>query len=166
MRGAGCLRDDDDVVLREEPGERGLRRRHAVALREFQQSAVLQQPRLLDRRIGHDGSAASPAPRQQIPLDATPRHVVQHLIRRDIGTAIEGHQFIQISDIEIQANEIIRYREVLNGILSKHTGQTIEKIAKDTDRDFFMSAEEAKAYGAVDDVLKHSVQPDALSDKE
>jgi ATP-dependent Clp protease protease subunit len=72
----------------------------------------------------------------------------------------------QISDIEIQANEIIRYREVLNGILSKHTGQTIEKIAKDTDRDFFMSAEEAKAYGAVDDVLKHSVPPESLSDKD
>ena len=72
----------------------------------------------------------------------------------------------QISDIEIQANEIIRYREVLNGILARHTGQSIEKIAKDTDRDFFMSAEESKAYGAVDDVLKHSVQPDALSEKE
>lgn len=72
----------------------------------------------------------------------------------------------QISDIEIQANEIIRYRQVLNEILAKHTGQTIEKIAKDTDRDFFMSAEESKAYGAVDDVLKHAPQQESLSDKD
>jgi ATP-dependent Clp protease protease subunit len=73
----------------------------------------------------------------------------------------------QISDIEIQANEILRYREVLNGILAKHTGQPIEKIAKDTDRDFFMSAEESKAYGVVDDVLKHSPGGlDSLSEKD
>ena len=59
----------------------------------------------------------------------------------------------QISDIEIQANEIIRYREVLNQILANHTGQPIEQIAKDTDRDFFMGAEDAKKYGVVDDIL-------------
>ncbi|WP_425617377.1 ClpP family protease [Anatilimnocola sp. NA78] len=72
----------------------------------------------------------------------------------------------QISDIEIQANEILRYRDVLNGIMSKHTGQAIDKIAKDTDRDFFMSAEEAKAYGLVDDVLKHTVAPEMLADTD
>ncbi len=60
----------------------------------------------------------------------------------------------QISDIEIQAEEILRYREVLNQILASHTNQPIEKIAKDTDRDFFLSAEAAKAYGVVDEVLK------------
>jgi len=60
----------------------------------------------------------------------------------------------QISDIEIQAEEILRYREVLNQILATHSGQAIEKIAKDTDRDFFLGAEAAKAYGVVDDVLK------------
>ena len=60
----------------------------------------------------------------------------------------------QISDIEIQANEILRYREVLNDILAKHTGQPLERIAKDTDRDFFLGAEEAKNYGLVDDVLQ------------
>ena len=60
----------------------------------------------------------------------------------------------QISDIEIQAEEILRYREVLNQILATHTSQPIEKIAKDTDRDFFLGAEAAKAYGLVDDVLK------------
>jgi len=60
----------------------------------------------------------------------------------------------QVSDIEIQAEEILRYREVLNQILATHSGQPIEKIAKDTDRDFFLGAEAAKAYGVVDDVLK------------
>ena len=59
----------------------------------------------------------------------------------------------QVSDIEIQAKEILRYREVLNEIISKHTGQTVQKIAKDTDRDFFLGAEEAKAYGIVDEIL-------------
>lgn len=59
----------------------------------------------------------------------------------------------QISDIEIQTNEILRYREVLNQIIAKHTGQPLERIAKDTDRDFFLGAEEAKAYGLVDQIL-------------
>ncbi len=59
----------------------------------------------------------------------------------------------QISDIEIQANEILRYREVLNQILAKHTGQPLERISKDTDRDFFMGAEDAKKYGVVDDIV-------------
>jgi ATP-dependent Clp protease protease subunit len=59
----------------------------------------------------------------------------------------------QISDIEIQANEILRYRDVLNQILARHTGQPLEQIAKDTDRDFFLGAEEAKKYGLVDDIL-------------
>ena len=59
----------------------------------------------------------------------------------------------QISDIEIHANEILRYREVLNGILANHTGQSIDKIAEDTDRDFFLTAEAAKEYGIVDDIL-------------
>jgi ATP-dependent Clp protease protease subunit len=59
----------------------------------------------------------------------------------------------QVSDVEIQANEILRTREVLNGILANHTGQPIERIATDTDRDFYMNAEEAKQYGVVDDIL-------------
>jgi len=59
----------------------------------------------------------------------------------------------QASDISIQAKEILRLREKLNAILSQHTGQEIEKIAKDTDRDYFMSADEAKEYGLVDDVI-------------
>ncbi len=59
----------------------------------------------------------------------------------------------QASDIQIQANEILRMKESLNGILARHTGQSIEKVAVDTDRDFFMSGEEAKAYGLVDHVV-------------
>ena len=59
----------------------------------------------------------------------------------------------QVSDIEIQAAEMFRYRDVLNEIISRHSGQTVDKIATDTDRDFFLSAEEAKDYGLVDDLL-------------
>lgn len=59
----------------------------------------------------------------------------------------------QVSDIEIQAQEILKTRDVLNEILSKHTGQPIERIAKDTDRDRYLMAGEAKEYGLVDDIL-------------
>jgi ATP-dependent Clp protease protease subunit len=60
----------------------------------------------------------------------------------------------QASDIEIQAREILRVKEILNSILSNHTGQPLERIARDTDRDFFMSADEACAYGIVDKVIE------------
>jgi len=59
----------------------------------------------------------------------------------------------QVSDIEIQADEILRTREVLNEILAKHTGQPMDRIAKDTDRDRYLSAAQAKEYGLVDDIL-------------
>ena len=59
----------------------------------------------------------------------------------------------QISDIEIQANEILKTRDSLNEILAGHTGQTVETIAKDTDRDRYLTAEEAKEYGLVDDIV-------------
>ena len=59
----------------------------------------------------------------------------------------------QATDVEIHAREILRMKETLNNILSFHTGQTLEKIQTDTDRDFFMSGEEAKEYGIVDDVI-------------
>jgi ATP-dependent Clp protease protease subunit len=59
----------------------------------------------------------------------------------------------QVSDIEIQANEIIRTRTALNQILAEHSGKTIEDIAKATDRDYYMTAEEAKSFGIVDDIL-------------
>ena len=57
------------------------------------------------------------------------------------------------SDIHIQAQEILRLKDYLNNLLAKHTGKTVKEVAKDTDRDFFMSAEEAAKYGLVDDVL-------------
>lgn len=58
------------------------------------------------------------------------------------------------TDISIQAKEILRMKDRLNEILAKHTGQKLEKIKGDTDRDFFMSADEAKEYGLVDDVFR------------
>lgn len=61
----------------------------------------------------------------------------------------------QATDIDIHAREILRMREDLNGILAGHTGQKIKKIQKDTERDFFMSAEEATKYGIIDKVLLH-----------
>ncbi|NNC78974.1 MAG: ATP-dependent Clp protease proteolytic subunit [Acidimicrobiales bacterium] len=59
----------------------------------------------------------------------------------------------QVSDIEIAANEINRLKEALEHILAEHTGQTVEKIAADTDRDFVMTAPEAKEYGIIDEVI-------------
>ncbi len=58
------------------------------------------------------------------------------------------------ADISIQAKEILRLKERIEKILSKHTNKALDKIKKDTDRDYFMSAEEAKAYGIVDDVIE------------
>jgi ATP-dependent Clp protease protease subunit len=61
----------------------------------------------------------------------------------------------QAVDIDIQAREILRMREEINKILVKHTHQPLDKIERDTDRDFFMSAEQAKEYGIIDDVIEH-----------
>ncbi len=69
----------------------------------------------------------------------------------------------QVTDIEIQCNEMLRARETLNQILAYHTGQSIEKIAADTDRDFYMTAEQAKEYGVVDEIL---YKPAAVVDEE
>ncbi|MBM4147474.1 MAG: ATP-dependent Clp endopeptidase proteolytic subunit ClpP [Lentisphaerae bacterium] len=60
----------------------------------------------------------------------------------------------QASDISIQAKEILRMRDRINGILASHTGKEVDALAKDTDRDFFMSADEAKGYGLIDEVMK------------
>jgi len=70
----------------------------------------------------------------------------------------------QVSDIEIQADEILKTREVLNVILSQHTGQPLARIAKDTNRDYYMSAVDAKAYGLVDDILTKS--PEGAKDED
>jgi ATP-dependent Clp protease protease subunit len=63
----------------------------------------------------------------------------------------------QASDIEIQAQEILRMKDSLNNILAAHTGQPLKQIKKDTDRDFFMSAKEAKEYGLIDEVVQRNV---------
>ncbi len=60
----------------------------------------------------------------------------------------------QATDIEIHAREVLKIRELLNKLLAKHTGQAEDKIAKDTDRNYFMSAAEAKEYGIIDEVIE------------
>ena len=71
------------------------------------------------------------------------------MIHQVIGTA-EG----QATEIEISARHILRVKDKLNKILAEHTGQPLSKIEKDTDRDFFMDAEEAKKYGIIDEMIK------------
>ena len=71
----------------------------------------------------------------------------------------------QASDISIQAKEILRLRERLNEILALHTGRAVEAIAKDTDRDFFMSAAEARDYGLVDEVVRSRREVEKKSEK-
>lgn len=67
---------------------------------------------------------------------------------------ISGNMFGPASDLQIQAEEMLHVRDNLNEILSLHTGQSMKKITEDTDRDYFMSADEAKTYGIIDRVVK------------
>lgn len=73
----------------------------------------------------------------------------------------------QATDIEIQAKEILRLKEKLNRILVEHTGQTLEVIERDTERDFYMDATEAESYGLIDDVLSpsHEEEPEGEAEK-
>ncbi len=71
----------------------------------------------------------------------------------------------QATDIDIQAKEILKVRDTLNRILSEHTGQPIEKIRQDTERDYFMTAEEAKQYGIIDRVITTREMQDQLTKK-
>lgn len=83
------------------------------------------------------------------------RYALPHsriLIHQPLGGA-QG----QATDIGIQAREILRLREELNEVLSKHTGQPIDKISKDTERDFFMTGEQAKEYGIIDEVIEKRI---------
>ncbi len=82
------------------------------------------------------------------------------LIHQPMG-GIQG----QAVDIEIHAKEIMKMKDQLNKILAKHTGQTIAKIEKDSDRNFWMSAEEAKSYGIVDTVIKTKGEIAAIEKK-
>jgi ATP-dependent Clp protease protease subunit len=65
----------------------------------------------------------------------------------------------QATDVDIHAREILKMRERLNEILAKHTGQSIERIRQDTERDNFMSGEQAKAYGLIDEVIERTHMP-------
>ena len=81
---------------------------------------------------------------------ATPCRTRAMMIHQPLG-GFEG----QATDIEIHAKEILDARDRLNEILAKHTGQPLDKIEHDTERDNFMCAEEAKAYGIIDEVIEH-----------
>jgi ATP-dependent Clp protease protease subunit len=59
----------------------------------------------------------------------------------------------QATDIDIHAREILRLREIMNGLMAKHTGQSLEKVEKDTERDFIMNSAQAKEYGIIDDII-------------
>jgi ATP-dependent Clp protease protease subunit len=83
-------------------------------------------------------------------------------IKPDVSTIVHSRVLLhqphggaqgQAVDIEIQAKEITRYRQLLERLISEHTGQPLEKVAKDTDRDYILTAEEAKAYGVIDEII-------------
>ncbi|MBI92728.1 MAG: hypothetical protein CME05_05880 [Gemmatimonadaceae bacterium] len=65
------------------------------------------------------------------------------------------------TDLDIHAREMLKTREEINRLLASHTGQDIEKLAKDTDRDFYMSPKEAKEYGLIDDIVETTTHPKA-----
>ena len=102
------------------------------------------------------GSAASMGSLLLTAGAAGKRYALPHsriMIHQPLG-GVQG----QASEIEIHAREILRLREELNGVLAYHTGQPIEVIAQDTDRDNFMSAQDAKDYGLIDEVLTRPAQ--------
>jgi len=72
----------------------------------------------------------------------------------------------QATDIDIHAREILKMRDELNEILAKHTGQDIKKIRKDTERDYFMSSEEAKEYGIIDKVISKREMQEQVAKKK
>ena len=102
------------------------------------------------------GSAASMGSLLLTAGAAGKRYALPHsriMIHQPLG-GVQG----QASEIEIHAREILRLREELNGVLAHHTGQPIEVIAQDTDRDNFLSAQDAKSYGLIDEVLIRPAQ--------
>ena len=107
------------------------------------------------------GSCASMAAVLLTAGAAGKRYALPHsnvMIHQPLG-GVQG----QATEIEIHAREILRLREELNGILSRHSGQPIEKIRIDTERDNFMTAEEAKSYGLIDGILHRSIIPSEKS---
>lgn len=84
--------------------------------------------------------------------DKGKRYAMPHA-RIHMHQPLQGGLSGQATDIDIHAREIVHMRDVLNSIIHQHTGQPLERIKRDTDRDFYMSAQEAKEYGIVDEVL-------------
>ncbi len=85
-------------------------------------------------------------------LPSSTIHMHQPLIG---GQGMQG----QASDLDIHAREILRIKDVLNGLISKHTGQPLERVERDTDRDFFLSAQEAVEYGLIDGIIQQTPAP-------
>jgi ATP-dependent Clp protease protease subunit len=89
--------------------------------------------------------AGDPGRRMALPHSRI--HLHQPLL---MGNGITG----QVTDIDIQSRELLRTRDTINDIVQLHTGQSLERIRRDTERDFYMSPEEAQEYGLIDEVLK------------
>ena len=89
------------------------------------------------------------------------RHALPHsriMLHQPLG-GVTG----QTTDIEIQANELMRMRDILNNIIHKHTNKEVDLINKDTDRDFYMSSKEAKEYGLIDTIFESKKELDKIS---
>jgi len=71
----------------------------------------------------------------------------------------------QATEVDIQAREILKMRERLNEIMAKHTGQSVDRLARDTDRDYFMSPEAARDYGLIDEVITKAPTPEKRDDR-
>ena len=108
------------------------------------------------------GQAASAAAVLSLAGAKGKRYALPHarvLLHQPSGGA-EG----QAVDIEIQAKEIVRNRELMNQIIARHTGQPLEKVSKDTDRDFIMTADQAVEYGAVDEIItSRKIRPELVA---
>jgi ATP-dependent Clp protease protease subunit len=108
------------------------------------------------------GQAASAAAVLSLAGTKGKRYALPHarlLLHQPSGDA-EG----QAVDIEIQAKEIVRNRELMNEIIARHTGQPLERVSKDTDRDFILTAEQAVEYGAVDEVItSRKIRPELVA---
>ena len=108
------------------------------------------------------GQAASAAAVLSLAGTKGKRYALPHarlLLHQPYGGA-EG----QAVDIEIQAKEIVRNRELMNEIIARHTGQPLERVSKDTDRDFILTAEQAVEYGAVDEVItSRKIRPELVA---
>jgi ATP-dependent Clp protease protease subunit len=89
-------------------------------------------------------------------LPSSTIHMHQPLIG---GQGLQG----QASDLDIHAREIVRIRGVLNELIAKHTGQTLERVERDTDRDYFLTAQEAVEYGLIDGIIEHTRVPAAVA---